>query len=180
METAVGIQRVGFIDSTLKVGEKSTLIQHYAIDFRSSVHNRVTAIRDRCWSNMVGCGQPKELFLLVVEIAYPVSSRYPEAYRLRRCRDKHPLRPGPGNPRWPGAHVVRPAAPGSSRCFRDSGAQPDSKLVGWTRCLPSLSLHCILAVGQILYCEIPHGLVHMIDRLRSVRFRPVVTGRNRL
>jgi methyl-accepting chemotaxis protein len=45
--TAVGIQRVGFIDSTLKeVGEKSALIQRYAINFRGSVHNRAIAIRD--------------------------------------------------------------------------------------------------------------------------------------
>ena len=45
--TAVGIQRVGFIDSTLKeVGEKSALIQHHAINFRGSVHNRAIAIRD--------------------------------------------------------------------------------------------------------------------------------------
>lgn len=45
--TAVGIQRVGFIDGTLKeVGEKSALIQRYAINFRGSVHNRAIAIRD--------------------------------------------------------------------------------------------------------------------------------------
>ncbi|MFJ4247548.1 methyl-accepting chemotaxis protein [Pseudomonas sp. NPDC089741] len=45
--TAVGIQRVGFIDSTLnEVGEKSALIQHHAINFRGSVHNRAIAIRD--------------------------------------------------------------------------------------------------------------------------------------
>nr|WP_025855696.1 methyl-accepting chemotaxis protein [Pseudomonas sp. CHM02] len=45
--TAVGIQRVGFIDSTLKdVGEKAALVQRYAINFRGSVHNRAIAIRD--------------------------------------------------------------------------------------------------------------------------------------
>lgn len=45
--TAVGIQRVGFIDSTLKdVGEKAAVAQRYAINFRGSVHNRAIAIRD--------------------------------------------------------------------------------------------------------------------------------------
>ncbi|QQD29681.1 MCP four helix bundle domain-containing protein [Pseudomonas simiae] len=45
--TAVGIQRVGFIDSTLKdVGEKAAVVQRYAINFRGSVHNRAIAIRD--------------------------------------------------------------------------------------------------------------------------------------
>ncbi|NVZ51296.1 methyl-accepting chemotaxis protein [Pseudomonas sp. B6002] len=45
--TAVGIQRVGFIDGTLKeVGEKAAVVQRYAINFRGSVHNRAIAIRD--------------------------------------------------------------------------------------------------------------------------------------
>ena len=45
--TAVGIQRVGFIDSTLKdVAEKAAVVQRYAINFRGSVHNRAIAIRD--------------------------------------------------------------------------------------------------------------------------------------
>ena len=45
--TAVGIQRVGFIDSTLKdVGEKADVVQRYAINFRGRVHNRAIAIRD--------------------------------------------------------------------------------------------------------------------------------------
>ncbi|NWC28841.1 methyl-accepting chemotaxis protein [Pseudomonas tolaasii] len=45
--TAVGIQRVGFIDSTLKdVGEQAAVAQRYAINFRGSVHNRAIAIRD--------------------------------------------------------------------------------------------------------------------------------------
>lgn len=45
--TAVGIQRVGFIDNTLKeVGEKAAVVQRYAINFRGSVHNRAIAIRD--------------------------------------------------------------------------------------------------------------------------------------
>ena len=45
--TAVGIQRVGFIDSTLKdVGEKAAVVQRYAINFRGSVHNRAIDIRD--------------------------------------------------------------------------------------------------------------------------------------
>lgn len=45
--TAVGIQRVGFIDSTFKdVGEKAAVVQRYAINFRGSVHNRAIAIRD--------------------------------------------------------------------------------------------------------------------------------------
>ncbi|MBV4456053.1 MULTISPECIES: methyl-accepting chemotaxis protein [Pseudomonas] len=45
--TAVGIQRVGFIDSTLKdVSEKAAVVQRYAINFRGSVHNRAIAIRD--------------------------------------------------------------------------------------------------------------------------------------
>lgn len=45
--TAVGIQRVGFIDSTLEhVSENAAKIQRYAINFRGSVHNRAIAIRD--------------------------------------------------------------------------------------------------------------------------------------
>ncbi|UII73713.1 methyl-accepting chemotaxis protein [Pseudomonas sp. HN11] len=45
--TAVGIQRVGFIDNTLKdVAEKAAVVQRYAINFRGSVHNRAIAIRD--------------------------------------------------------------------------------------------------------------------------------------
>ncbi|MCV4344474.1 methyl-accepting chemotaxis protein [Pseudomonas capsici] len=45
--TAVGIQRVGFIDDTLKyVSDNSALIQRYAINFRGSVHNRAISIRD--------------------------------------------------------------------------------------------------------------------------------------
>ncbi|WP_426134148.1 methyl-accepting chemotaxis protein [Pseudomonas sp. PWP3-1b2] len=45
--TAVGIQRVGFIDSTLKnVAEQAAVAQRYAINFRGSVHNRAIAIRD--------------------------------------------------------------------------------------------------------------------------------------
>lgn len=45
--TAVGIQRVDFIDSTLKdVAEKAAVVQRYAINFRGSVHNRAIAIRD--------------------------------------------------------------------------------------------------------------------------------------
>ncbi|KJH75741.1 methyl-accepting chemotaxis protein [Pseudomonas gregormendelii] len=45
--TAVGIQRVGFIHSTLEhVSENAAKIQRYAINFRGSVHNRAIAIRD--------------------------------------------------------------------------------------------------------------------------------------
>ncbi|KPW85495.1 methyl-accepting chemotaxis protein [Pseudomonas congelans] len=45
--TAVGIQRVGFIDSTLEdVGENAAKVQRYAINFRGSVHNRAIALRD--------------------------------------------------------------------------------------------------------------------------------------
>lgn len=45
--TAVGIQRVGFIDATLEhVSENAAKIQRYAINFRGSVHNRAIAIRD--------------------------------------------------------------------------------------------------------------------------------------
>ncbi|MEX5499417.1 methyl-accepting chemotaxis protein [Pseudomonas syringae] len=45
--TAVGIQRVGFIDSILEdVGENAAKVQRYAINFRGSVHNRAIALRD--------------------------------------------------------------------------------------------------------------------------------------
>ena len=45
--TAIGIQRVGFIDSTLvDVSENAAKVQRYAINFRGSVHNRAIAIRD--------------------------------------------------------------------------------------------------------------------------------------
>ncbi|ROM57517.1 methyl-accepting chemotaxis protein [Pseudomonas poae] len=45
--TAVGIQRVAFIDSTLSdVSENAAKVQRYAINFRGSVHNRAIAIRD--------------------------------------------------------------------------------------------------------------------------------------
>ncbi|RZO10765.1 methyl-accepting chemotaxis protein [Pseudomonas moorei] len=45
--TAVGIQRVSFIDGTLKeISDKSALVQRNAINFRGSVHNRAMAIRD--------------------------------------------------------------------------------------------------------------------------------------
>ncbi len=47
MITAIGIQRVAFIDSTLSdVSENAAKIQRYAINFRGSVHNRAIAIRD--------------------------------------------------------------------------------------------------------------------------------------
>ncbi|AZG85941.1 methyl-accepting chemotaxis protein [Pseudomonas syringae pv. pisi str. PP1] len=47
MITAVGIQRVRFIDSTLEdVGENAAKVQRYAINFRGSVHNRAIALRD--------------------------------------------------------------------------------------------------------------------------------------
>jgi methyl-accepting chemotaxis protein len=47
MITAVGIQRVGFIDSTLEdVSQNAAKVQRYAINFRGSVHNRAIAIRD--------------------------------------------------------------------------------------------------------------------------------------
>ncbi|MBD8269941.1 methyl-accepting chemotaxis protein [Pseudomonas fluorescens] len=47
MITAIGIQRVGFIDSTLgDVSENAAKVQRYAINFRGSVHNRAIAIRD--------------------------------------------------------------------------------------------------------------------------------------
>ncbi|KAA8692897.1 methyl-accepting chemotaxis protein [Pseudomonas syringae pv. tagetis] len=45
--TAVGIQRVGFIDSTLEdVSNNAAKVQRYAINFRGSVHNRAIALRD--------------------------------------------------------------------------------------------------------------------------------------
>ena len=45
--TAIGIQRVAFIDSTLSdVSENAAKVQRYAINFRGSVHNRAIAIRD--------------------------------------------------------------------------------------------------------------------------------------
>lgn len=45
--TAVGIQRVGLIDSTLtSVSDNAAKIQRYAINFRGSVHNRAISIRD--------------------------------------------------------------------------------------------------------------------------------------
>jgi methyl-accepting chemotaxis protein len=45
--TAVGIQRVGFIDTTLEdVSKNAAKVQRYAINFRGSVHNRAIAIRD--------------------------------------------------------------------------------------------------------------------------------------
>ena len=45
--TAIGIQRVWFIDATLEeVSENAAKVQRYAIDFRGSVHNRAIAIRD--------------------------------------------------------------------------------------------------------------------------------------
>ncbi len=43
----IGVQRVGFIDSTLtEVSEDAALKQRYAINFRGSVHDRAIAIRD--------------------------------------------------------------------------------------------------------------------------------------
>ena len=45
--TAVGIQRVGVIDSTLQdVSDNAAKVQRYAINFRGSVHNRAIAVRD--------------------------------------------------------------------------------------------------------------------------------------
>lgn len=45
--TSIGIQRVGFIDSTLTdVSDNAAKVQRYAINFRGSVHNRAIAIRD--------------------------------------------------------------------------------------------------------------------------------------
>lgn len=43
----IGVQRVGFIDTTLTdVSEDAALKQRYAINFRGSVHDRAIAIRD--------------------------------------------------------------------------------------------------------------------------------------
>ena len=43
----IGINRVGFIDSTLtRVSEGATVKQRYAINFRGSVHDRAIAVRD--------------------------------------------------------------------------------------------------------------------------------------
>ena len=43
----IGVQRVGFIDSTLtEVSEDAALKQRFAINFRGSVHDRAIAIRD--------------------------------------------------------------------------------------------------------------------------------------
>ncbi len=45
--TAVGMQRVGVIDSTLlDVSDNAAKVQRYAINFRGSVHNRAIAVRD--------------------------------------------------------------------------------------------------------------------------------------
>nr|WP_122679067.1 methyl-accepting chemotaxis protein [Pseudomonas viridiflava] len=45
--TAVGMQRVGVIDSTLQdVSDNAAKVQRYAINFRGSVHNRAIAVRD--------------------------------------------------------------------------------------------------------------------------------------
>ncbi|MVW75551.1 methyl-accepting chemotaxis protein [Pseudomonas sp. R-22-3w-18] len=45
--TLIGVQRVGFIDSTLTaVSDGASLKQRYAINFRGSVHDRAIAIRD--------------------------------------------------------------------------------------------------------------------------------------
>jgi methyl-accepting chemotaxis protein len=45
--TAIGMQRVAFIDSTLSnVSQNAAKAQRYAINFRGSVHNRAIAIRD--------------------------------------------------------------------------------------------------------------------------------------
>lgn len=45
--TAIGMQRVAFIDSTLgDVSENAAKVQRYAINFRGSVHNRAISIRD--------------------------------------------------------------------------------------------------------------------------------------
>lgn len=45
--TAIGIQRVAYIDSTLEdVSLNAAKVQRYAIDFRGSVHNRAIALRD--------------------------------------------------------------------------------------------------------------------------------------
>jgi len=45
--TAIGMQRVAFIDTTLSdVSQNAAKVQRYAINFRGSVHNRAIAIRD--------------------------------------------------------------------------------------------------------------------------------------
>src|SRR5690606_10470378 len=45
--TLIGVQRVGFIDSTLtEVSDGQSLRQRQAINFRGSVHDRAIAIRD--------------------------------------------------------------------------------------------------------------------------------------
>ncbi len=45
--TLIGIQRVGFIDDTLRgVSEGATVKQRHAINFRGSVHDRAISIRD--------------------------------------------------------------------------------------------------------------------------------------
>ncbi|SDT25808.1 methyl-accepting chemotaxis protein [Halopseudomonas xinjiangensis] len=47
MLSAIGIQRVGFIDRTLTdVSDGATVKQRYAINFRGSVHDRAISIRD--------------------------------------------------------------------------------------------------------------------------------------
>ena len=45
--TLIGMQRVGFIDSTLtSISEGATVRQRHAINFRGSVHDRAISIRD--------------------------------------------------------------------------------------------------------------------------------------
>ncbi|MCD5996633.1 methyl-accepting chemotaxis protein [Pseudomonas sp. CDFA 602] len=45
--TAIGMQRVDFIDSTLEdVSNNAAKVQRYAINFRGSVHNRAISLRD--------------------------------------------------------------------------------------------------------------------------------------
>lgn len=45
--TGLGIQRVGVIDTTLtEVNDGATQKQRFAINFRGSVHDRASAIRD--------------------------------------------------------------------------------------------------------------------------------------
>ncbi|MCH5556531.1 methyl-accepting chemotaxis protein [Pseudomonas syringae pv. syringae] len=62
--TAVGIQRVGFIDSTLEdVGENAAKVQRYAINFRGSVHNRAIALRDAVLVN-----NDQDMALLLAEM----------------------------------------------------------------------------------------------------------------
>ncbi|GAB7529979.1 methyl-accepting chemotaxis protein [Pseudomonas sp. 3A(2025)] len=63
--TAVGIQRVGYIDRTLaNVSDNAAMVQRYAINFRGSVHNRAIAIRDA-----VLVDNPQELARHLAEIA---------------------------------------------------------------------------------------------------------------